>query len=187
MAMAAKTDDQTATPSEAPEKDSPLLDLSDAAVKKFIKTAKARGFVTLDALNAVLPSEEVSPDQIEDTMSMLSDMGITVVESEDPEEAAAPQDGDDSEEEEPSRAVTVTTSSEPNVLTVPREALHSESGKYYVFRVVSGILERTPVTTGTISLTQVAVTSGLTDGDVVATGSLSGVALEEGVPVKVVR
>ena len=48
----------------ATEKDSPLLDLSDAAVKKFIKTAKARGFVTLDALNAVLPSEEVSPDQM---------------------------------------------------------------------------------------------------------------------------
>jgi RNA polymerase primary sigma factor len=74
MAMTAKADDQTAAQAEAPEKDSPLLDLSDAAVKKFIKTAKARGFVTLDALNAVLPSEEVSPDQIEDTMAMLSDM-----------------------------------------------------------------------------------------------------------------
>ncbi len=117
MAMTAKTDDQTAAPSEAPEKDSPLLDLSDAAVKKFIKTAKARGFVTLDALNAVLPSEEVSPDQIEDTMSMLSDMGITVVESEDPEEAAAPQDGDDAgeEEEQQSRAVVVSTASVPAV------------------------------------------------------------------------
>ncbi len=106
MAMTAKADEQTATQSEAPEKDSPLLDLSDAAVKKFIKTAKARGFVTLDALNAVLPSEEVSPDQIEDTMSMLSDMGITVVESEEPDEAPA-QDGEEAEEEEPtSRAVT---------------------------------------------------------------------------------
>ena len=90
MAMTAKADEQTATQAEAPEKDSPLLDLSDAAVKKFIKTAKARGFVTLDALNAVLPSEEVSPDQIEDTMSMLSDMGITVVESEEPDEAPRP-------------------------------------------------------------------------------------------------
>ena len=49
MAMTAKADEQTAAPSEVPEKDSPLLDLSDAAVKKFIKTAKARGFVTLDA------------------------------------------------------------------------------------------------------------------------------------------
>ena len=111
MAMTAKADDQTAAQAEAPEKDSPLLDLSDAAVKKFIKTAKARGFVTLDALNAVLPSEEVSPDQIEDTMSMLSDMGITVVESEDPEEAPAP-DAEEAEEEEPttSRAVATTPS-----------------------------------------------------------------------------
>src|SRR5262245_20040326 len=114
MAMTAKTEDQANTPSEAPEKDSPLLDLSDAAVKRFIKTAKARGFVTLDALNAVLPSEEVSPDQIEDTMSMLSDMGITVVESEDPEEAAASPDGEDaSEDDEPSRAVVVSSASVP--------------------------------------------------------------------------
>src|SRR5215470_6240739 len=114
MAMTAKTEDQAGTPSEVPEKDSPLLDLSDAAVKRFIKTAKARGFVTLDALNAVLPSEEVSPDQIEDTMSMLSDMGITVVESEDPEDASAQQDSEDAgEEEEPSRAVVVATTSLP--------------------------------------------------------------------------
>jgi len=114
MAMTAKTEDQAGTPSEVPEKDSPLLDLSDAAVKRFIKTAKARGFVTLDALNAVLPSEEVSPDQIEDTMSMLSDMGITVVESEDPEEAAASPDGEEAgEDDEPSRAVVVSSASVP--------------------------------------------------------------------------
>jgi len=116
MAMTAKAEDQAATPSEAPEKDSPLLDLSDAAVKKFIKTAKARGFVTLDALNAVLPSEEVSPDQIEDTMSMLSDMGITVVESEEPDEAPPPPDAEDAgEEEEPTRAVAVAAPSVPAV------------------------------------------------------------------------
>ena len=90
MAMTAKTEDQAATAAEAPEKDSPLLDLSDAAVKKFIKTAKARGYVTYDELNAVLPSEEVSSEQIEDTMSMLSDMGINVVESEEAEEAGGP-------------------------------------------------------------------------------------------------
>src|SRR5215470_4354507 len=114
MAMTAKTEDQAGAQTEAPEKDSPLLDLSDAAVKRFIKTAKARGFVTLDALNAVLPSEEVSPDQIEDTMSMLSDMGITVVESEDPEEAATSPDGEDgSEDDEPSRAVVVSSASVP--------------------------------------------------------------------------
>ncbi len=46
--------------------------------------------------------------------------------------------------------VTVTTSSEPNALTVPREALHSENGKPYVFKVVNDGLKRTPVVTGTI-------------------------------------
>ncbi|MBW8638751.1 RNA polymerase sigma factor RpoD [Hoeflea sp. WL0058] len=68
--------------------DGPLLDLSDSAVKKMIKAAKKRGYVTMDALNAVLPSEEVTSEQIEDTMSMLSDMGINVVEEE--------EEGDDS-------------------------------------------------------------------------------------------
>ena len=69
--------------------DGPLLDLSDNAVKKMIKAAKKRGYVTMDALNAVLPSEEVTSEQIEDTMSMLSDMGINVVEEEESEEASA--------------------------------------------------------------------------------------------------
>ena len=71
---------------EAPERDSPLLDLSDQAVKKLLKSAKAKGYVTLDQLNAVLPSEEVSSDQIEDIYAMLSDMGINVVETDDAEE-----------------------------------------------------------------------------------------------------
>ncbi len=63
--------------------DRPLLDMSDAAVKKMIKRAKRRGFVTYDELNEVLPSEEVSSEQIEDTWAMLADMGINVVESEE--------------------------------------------------------------------------------------------------------
>src|SRR6202522_3163678 len=67
--------------------DSPLLDLSDAAVKRMLKVAKKRGWVTQDELNAVLPSEEISSDQIEDMNAMLSEMGINVVESEDAEEA----------------------------------------------------------------------------------------------------
>jgi len=86
MANAARAEEQSAQQVEAPEKDSPLLDLSDAAVKKFIETAKARGYVRYDDLKAVLPSEEVSSEQIEDTMSMLSEFGITLVESEDQEE-----------------------------------------------------------------------------------------------------
>jgi len=125
MAMQ-KSEDQVPNPSEAPEKDSPLLDLSDAGVKRFIKTAKARGYVTYDELNAVLPSEEVSSEQIEDTMSMLSDMGITVVESEDQEESAAPGDAEDAggDEEDTGRAITapsmpavVQTRAEPSERT----------------------------------------------------------------------
>jgi RNA polymerase primary sigma factor len=57
---AQKTDEPAANQAEAPERDSPVLDLSDQAVKRLIKTAKARGYVTYDELNAVLPSEEVS-------------------------------------------------------------------------------------------------------------------------------
>ncbi|NLR96663.1 RNA polymerase sigma factor RpoD [Rhizobium sp. P38BS-XIX] len=75
--------------------DGPLLDLSDDAVKKMIKAAKKRGYVTMDELNAVLPSEEVTSEQIEDTMAMLSDMGINVIEDEDVEEAGAASGDDD--------------------------------------------------------------------------------------------
>ncbi len=83
-----------------PATDSPLLDLSDAAVKRMIKLAKRRGFVTHDELNAVLPSEEVTSDQIEDIYAMLSEMGISVVESEEAEEGAAPPEEGANEEEE---------------------------------------------------------------------------------------
>ena len=83
--------------------------------------------------------------------------------------------------------VTVTTSSEPNSLGVPREALHSENGKPYVFKVVNDELVRTPVTTGVINLTQVAILSGLKEGDWVATGTTNGQPLQEGIPIKVVR
>ncbi len=85
----AKTKAAAKAAAKAPEShDKPLLDLSNAAVKKMIKAAKKRGFVTVDQLNAVMPSDEVSSEQIEDIMSMLSDMGINVVEEEDIEEEA---------------------------------------------------------------------------------------------------
>ena len=67
--------------------DSPLLDMSDVGVRKMIQRAKQRGYVTYDELNKVLPSDKVSSEQIEDTMSMLSEMGINVIESEEQEEA----------------------------------------------------------------------------------------------------
>ena len=82
---------------EAPEKDTPetpdaplpLLDLSDAAVKKMIKSAKKRGYVTYEQLNAVMPSEEVTSEKIEDILAMMSEMGINVVETEEAEGDAA--------------------------------------------------------------------------------------------------
>ncbi len=100
---AGKPDDAAAA--EVPERDSPLLDLSDQAVKKLLKTAKARGYVTYDELNSVLPSEEVSSEQIEDTMAMLSDMGINVVEQEEGDEAAETA-ADEPADDDESRALT---------------------------------------------------------------------------------
>lgn len=131
MATKAKTlqakdkekDDKAA---DAPEKDSqdapsPLLDLSDAAVKKMIKQAKKRGFVTFDQLNEVLPSDQTSPEQIEDIMSMLSDMGINVTEADDSEgeeEKDEPDDETDNElVEVTQKAVTEVKKSEPGERT----------------------------------------------------------------------
>jgi len=83
--------------------------------------------------------------------------------------------------------VWVTTSTEPNVLSVPQEAMHPENGKPYVYRVVNGKLKKTPVVTGAINLTQVAILSGLQAGDWVATGTVNGEPLKEGIPIKVVK
>src|SRR5487761_2208232 len=112
---------------DAPEKEtaeapSPLLDLSDAAVKKMIKQAKKRGFVTFDQLNEVLPSDTTSPEQIEDIMSMLSDMGINVSEAEDADseeenEEAADDDTDNELVEVTQKAVTEVKKSEPGERT----------------------------------------------------------------------
>ena len=96
MATKVKENEEAETEREGTQ-DGPLLDLSDDAVKKMIKAAKKRGYVTMDELNSVLPSEEVTSEQIEDTMAMLSDMGINVVEDDEAEEATA--DDDDSSDD----------------------------------------------------------------------------------------
>ena len=131
MATKAKTlqvkdkekDDKAA---DAPEKDgaeapSPLLDLSDAAVKKMIKQAKKRGFVTFDQLNEVLPSDTTSPEQIEDIMSMLSDMGINVSEAEEADSEDEKEEADDETDNElvevTQKAVTEVKKSEPGERT----------------------------------------------------------------------
>ena len=71
--------------------DAPLLDLNDASIKKMIARAKKRGIITVDELNEALPSDQMSPDQIEDVMSALNEMGVNVVENDEA--------GDDEEEE----------------------------------------------------------------------------------------
>ena len=82
MATKVKENEEAETEREGGT-DGPLLDLSDDAVKKMIKAAKKRGYVTMDELNSVLPSSEVTSEQIEDVMSMLSEMGINVIEDEE--------------------------------------------------------------------------------------------------------
>ena len=79
--MAAKDNDD-----RKPDQDDVSLDMSQAAVKKMIQDARERGYITYDQLNAVLPPDQVSSDQIEDVMSMLSEMGIQVTEEEESEE-----------------------------------------------------------------------------------------------------
>jgi RNA polymerase primary sigma factor len=116
--MATKTTERPDT-EQAPEQqsDGPLLDLTDASVKRMIKLARKRGYVTYDELNEVLPSEEFNSEQIEDVLGQLSELGINVVEAEESEEGQQPakaadgadddDDGDsgDAPEPAPSRAV----------------------------------------------------------------------------------
>ncbi|HEV2554472.1 MAG TPA: RNA polymerase sigma factor RpoD [Bosea sp. (in: a-proteobacteria)] len=108
--MATKTSERDkadqATPEAPPTSDGPLLDLTDQAVRRMIKLAKKRGYVTYDELNEVLPSEEFSSEQIEDVLGQLSEQGINVVDNEDPEasgeERAAARTGTNgADEEEP--------------------------------------------------------------------------------------
>jgi RNA polymerase primary sigma factor len=94
---------------DAPEKETPdtpdaplpLLDLSDAAVKKLIRNAKKRGYVTVDQINAVMPSEEVNSEQIEDILAMFSEMGVNVVETEEAEQEEERAEEPEAEEPEP--------------------------------------------------------------------------------------
>ncbi len=83
--------------------------------------------------------------------------------------------------------ITVTTSSDPNSLSIPREALFSLKGQTYVFKIVGNTLVRTPVTTGIVNLTHAAIISGLQQGDWVARGTTTGQPLQEGVSIKVVK
>ena len=75
--------------------DAPLLDLNEASVKKLIARATKRGYITYDELNAALPQDQMSSEQIEDVMSALNDMGVNIVENDE-----AAEEGDDNREDE---------------------------------------------------------------------------------------
>ncbi|MBU2090128.1 MAG: RNA polymerase sigma factor RpoD, partial [Alphaproteobacteria bacterium] len=81
------------------QNDAPLIDNIGAAVKRLIQKGKERGYITYDELNAALPSDQMSSEQIEDIMTQLSEMGVNVIDDDDKEEREErPAAGDDEEE-----------------------------------------------------------------------------------------
>ncbi|MCJ2024890.1 MULTISPECIES: RNA polymerase sigma factor RpoD [unclassified Methylobacterium] len=120
---ATERDEADAAPEQ--QTDGPLLDLSDAAVKRMIKLAKKRGYVTYEEVNEVLPEGQSDPDQLEDVLSQLSEMGINVVEAEETEEAAAGEKAAtgeaDEEEAEGGEVAEVTSTRAVAVATTTKE------------------------------------------------------------------
>jgi RNA polymerase primary sigma factor len=88
----APKDDEPKKPEDTTEGGGSMLDMSQAAVKKMIATAKSRGYITYDELNDVLPQDQTTSEQIEDVMAMLSEMGINVIDNEEAEDEDAPRD-----------------------------------------------------------------------------------------------
>ena len=97
-AQAAETQIETTT-------DGPLMDGIGASVKKMVQRGRERGYVTYDEINAALPSEKVSSEQIEDTLAMLSELGINVIETEETEETEGDSEAEPVAEEPEARAV----------------------------------------------------------------------------------
>jgi len=104
--MATKQAASAETATAEQDADTSLLDTQSAAVKRLIAKGRERGYITFEELNAVLPPDQMSSEQIEDIMSMLSEMGIQVVENEDNEdgEAVAKPEKAEAEGEEPTEA-----------------------------------------------------------------------------------
>ena len=85
----------------ADAKDAPLLDLNEASVKKLLARAKKRGYITYDELNEALPQDQMSSEQIEDIMSALSEMGINIIENDEPADDPAETARAEDDEDEP--------------------------------------------------------------------------------------
>lgn len=97
------------------------------------------------------------------------------------------EDSDDALLPNTNVTITVTTQHEENVLSIPREALHTENGRDFVFVFRNGVIHRTPVKLGTINLTQVGIVQGLKEHDVVALGSTNGQPLSNDQPSRIVN
>jgi RNA polymerase primary sigma factor len=109
---------------DGPEKpDSPPIDLWDDAIKRLIRGAKKRGYVTHDQINALLPSEEVKSEQIEDILTMLSEMGVNVVETKDADPEETPEDVKEEPEGESDGGLTEVQS------WTPAKTRKSETGE----------------------------------------------------------
>jgi RNA polymerase primary sigma factor len=103
-------DDEPKKPEDTVDGAGPMLDMSQAAVKKMIATAKARGYITYDELNEVLPPEQVTSEQIEDVMAMLSEMGINVIDNDEADdEEAGRTDAPPAADEGGSRELAMTS------------------------------------------------------------------------------
>ena len=92
--------------------DAPVIDLNDATVKKLLAKAKRRGFLTYDELNAALPQDQMSSEQIEDVMSAINDMGVQIVENDE-----AGEDGEEEEQEEEVETIDNISENDPRSLT----------------------------------------------------------------------
>ena len=99
--MATKPTTAGETAAAEPDGDTTLLDVQSVSVKRLIARGKERGYITFDELNAVLPPDQNSSEQIEDVMSMLSEIGIQVVESEESEDGEAPAAKQEKAEDDP--------------------------------------------------------------------------------------
>src|SRR5262252_5014847 len=111
---------------EGPETlpESPLLGISDGAVRELVRSAKKRGYVTHDQINSVLPSEEVNSEQIEDVLAMFSEMGVNVVETEEPsKEGEKPRE----EGEEPREEADEEAESESGELVEVRQKVPAKA------------------------------------------------------------
>jgi len=109
--MTAKTAKSKTEEKPGIEDEDSVLDRSQAAVKKMIIEARERGYITYDQLNKVLPADQIASEQIEDVMSMLSEMGINIVEDEDVDSEEESLGATDLVEANHSKEVTISTSS----------------------------------------------------------------------------